>query len=485
MHTAPVEAVSTHAQYDTEHVPLLSPHPLERKTPTPLPKQLFVILCLCLAEPITSSVIYPFITELIATLGVTHGDDRKVGYYAGIIESIFFLTETCLILQYGRLSDRIGRRPVVLLGLFGLAFSITSFGLAKTFVGLVVARALSGALNGNAGVIKSIVCEITDETNRAQSFALLSVTWSAGSTIGPVLGGSLAHPASRFPSVFAHPVWQSVPFPNRLGFWKEYPYFLPCFAATGVAIAAWCVALMFLRETLPAKRIHLVRKATSEYGTITWDAERPATTQSDSAIPCAGLRAVLTPRVGWAIGSFMLLSLVDIAWVVLQPLVFATTPTLGGLGLSPPTIGLILGAQGLFSGIFQATAFSSLHARFGAVRIFRVALACYAGLFLSFVIMTRVEGWLVWIVVAVHVVMSCVASLGFSCTFIFVTSSTPSPSLLGTTNGLAQTSCSLVRALGPAGAASLFALSSGSGMAYWVCASVVAFAGAVSLGVVE
>ncbi|KAG8721454.1 hypothetical protein FRC08_012800 [Ceratobasidium sp. 394] len=482
MHTAPVEVVTSHAPHDTEHVPLLPPRPLERKTPTPLPTQLFVILCLCLAEPITSSVIYPFITELVATLGVTHGDDRKVGYYAGIIESIFFLTETCLILQYGRLSDRIGRRPVVLLGLFGLALSITSFGLAKTFTGLVVARALSGALNGNAGVIKSIVCEITDETNRAQSFALLSVTWSAGSTIGPVIGGSLARPAARFPSIFAHPVWQSVPFPTRLGFWREYPYFLPCFAAAGVAIAAWCIALMFLRETLPAKRIHLMRKATSEYGSITWDAERPAPAQDP--VPC-GVRAVLTPRVGWAVGNFMLLSVVDIAWVVLQPLVFATQPSLGGLGLSPPTIGLILGAQGLFSGLFQATAFAAIHARFGAVRIFRVALACYAGLFLSFALMTSVNGGWVWVVLVLHVAMSCVASLGFSCTFIFVTASAPSPSLLGTTNGLAQTLCSLVRALGPAGAASLFALSSGGTMVYWVCAGVVGLAGCASLGLVD
>ncbi|QRV75718.1 major facilitator superfamily transporter [Ceratobasidium sp. AG-Ba] len=482
MHTASAEAVTSHAPHDNEHAPLL-PRPLERKTPTPLPTQLFVILFLCLAEPITSSVIYPFITELVATLGVTNGDDRKVGYYAGIIESIFFLTETCLILQYGRLSDRIGRRPVVLLGLFGLALSITSFGLAKTFTGLVIARALSGALNGNAGVIKSIVCEITDETNRAQSFALLSVTWSVGSTIGPVIGGSLSHPAQHFPSVFAHPVWKSVPFPTVVGFWNEYPYFLPCFAAAGVAIAAWCVALMFLRESLPARRIHLVRKATAEYGSITWDAESPA--PAPESVPC-GLREVLTPQVGWAVGSFMLLAVVDIAWVVLQPLVFATSPSLGGLGLSPPTIGLILGTQGLLSGIFQATAFTSLHARFGAVHLFRVALACYAGLFVSFAVMTNAEGVWVWVVLGLHVVMACVASLGFSCTFIFVTSSAPSPALLGTTNGLAQTSCSLVRAFGPAGAASLFALSSGGGtMVYWVCVGVVTLAGCASLGLVE
>jgi len=459
----------------------LLPRPLERKPPTPLPKQLFIVLCLCLAEPITCSVIYPFITELVRSLDITGGDDRKVGYYAGMIESIFFLTETCLILQYGRLSDTVGRRPVILLGLFGLALSITSFGLAKSFLGLVISRALSGALNGNAGVIKSIVCEITDETNRAQSFALLSVIWSIGTTLGPLIGGTLAHPSIHFPSIFGHPIWRRLPFRTHSGFWAEYPYFLPCFTAAGVAIAAWCVALIFLRETLPAKRIHLVRKATTEYGTVAWE---PGTA-SPPPPHLGGLRAVLTRPVLYVVANYMLISLVDVAWVVLQPLVFATSPALGGLGLSPQTIGLVLGAQGLLGGIFQVTMFGRAHARFGAVKVYRASLVCYAGLFATFAVMPSVEGRWMWALIAVHVLLACVASLGFSCTFILITSSAPSPALLGTTNGLAQTSCSFIRTLGPAGAASLFALSNGGPMVFCVCAGVVAAALGASSGLVE
>jgi len=480
MHTAPATSDPHTTQAPSEHDPLLSRRPLERKPPTPLPKQLFVILFLCLAEPITCTVIYPFITELVSSLDITGGDDRKVGYYAGLIESIFFLTETCLILQYGRLSDTIGRRPVVLLGLFGLALSITSFGLAKSFVGLVISRALSGALNGNAGVFKSIVCEITDETNRAQSFALLSVVWSTGSTVGPLIGGTLAHPSIHFPAIFGHPVWRRIPFPTQSGFWAEYPYFLPCFAAAGVAITAWCTALMFLRETLPAKRIHLIRKATAEYGTVTWETDTPPPPPH-----LGGIRAVLTPPVLWAIANYMILALVDVAWVVLQPLVFATSPDLGGLGLSPQTIGFILGAQGLLGGFFQVVAFGWVHRRFGPVKVLRAALLCYALLFATFAGMVNVTGIWVWALVALHVLLSCVASLGFSCVFMFVTSSAPSPALLGTTNGLAQMSCSFIRTLGPAGAASLFALSNGGPMVFWVCTGFVAAALGASLGLVE
>lgn len=201
----------------------------------------------------------------------------------------------------------------------------------------------------------------------------------------------------------------------------------------------------------------------------------------------------------------MLISLVDVAWVVLQPLMFATSPELGGLGLSPQTIGLVLGAQGLLMGIFQVTVFGKAHARYGAIKVFRAALVCYAGLFVTFAAMVGTQGGWMWALIVVHILLSCVASLGFStyplslaspkartnytlrlgCTFILITSSAPSPALLGTTNGLAQTSCSFIRALGPAGAASLFALSNGGRMVFCVCAGVVGAALGASLGLVE
>jgi hypothetical protein len=225
----------------------------------------------------------------------------------------------------------------------------------------------------------------------------------------------------------------------------------------------------------------------------------------------------MTPRVGWAVGNFMLLSIADISWVVLQvrislslvsqnltllqALVFATSPALGGLGFSPATIGLVLGAQGLFSGLFQAMAFGRIHARFGAVKVYRAALACYAGLFLSFIAMTHVGESGLWAVLALHIAMSCVASLGFSKSHTY-------DSLFTRINIIGRLHIHprhRIRTLPrpprhnqrprpnilqprprPAGAASLFALSSGGGtMVYWVCASVVGMAGCASLGLVE
>ncbi len=62
-------------------------------------------------------------------------------------QSLFFLTQACTVLHWSRLSDRVGRKPVILLGLCGLSLSMYCFGLSKTFWGLVMSRALNGALS--------------------------------------------------------------------------------------------------------------------------------------------------------------------------------------------------------------------------------------------------------------------------------------------------------------------------------------------------
>jgi MFS family permease len=157
--------------------------------PTPLPKlQFFTICFIQFAEPVTAVVIYPFIVHLVRDTGITGGDDAQNGYYAGFIvsircfsgkhwynllfpliclpqESLFYASEALTTLQWGRLSDRIGRKPPLVLGMLGLAAAMTGFGLSTAFVPLLVFRSLQGVFNGNIGITKAVMAEITDSTN--------------------------------------------------------------------------------------------------------------------------------------------------------------------------------------------------------------------------------------------------------------------------------------------------------------------------------
>ena len=109
-------------------------------------------------------------------------------------ESTFFLGQAFSTLQWGRLSDRIGRKPVLLAGIFGLALSLLCFGLSQSFIAFVASRSLAGILNGNVGVLKAMMGEITDDTNAAQGFAFIPMIWSTGTTIAYVHFHELGHP---------------------------------------------------------------------------------------------------------------------------------------------------------------------------------------------------------------------------------------------------------------------------------------------------
>ncbi|KAF9122271.1 hypothetical protein BGW39_009869 [Mortierella sp. 14UC] len=136
------------------------------------------------------------------------------------------------------MSDRYGRRPILLLGLCGSTIASIFFGLSKSLAWAIISRSMCGLLNGNVGVAKSMLGEIADSTNQSQAFSIFGFAWGIGMIVGPVLGGYLANPAKNFPEIFGD--WE---------FFIEYPYFLPCFVAATGSVVGFTVGYFFLKET--------------------------------------------------------------------------------------------------------------------------------------------------------------------------------------------------------------------------------------------
>lgn len=152
---------------------------------TPLPwGQFSIILSLQVLEPMTSQVISPFAPQLIRDIGVTNGEEARVGIYVGLLQSLFFATEALTTFHWSRLSDLVGRKPILLIGLTGISISMYSFGLSKTFWSIVLSRCLCGALNGNVVVMKSMIADITDSTNMPQAYGYIPFAWQAGIALG-------------------------------------------------------------------------------------------------------------------------------------------------------------------------------------------------------------------------------------------------------------------------------------------------------------
>lgn len=95
----------------------------------------------------------------------------------------------------------------------------------------------AGVLNGNVGVIKSSLGELSDHTNEAQAFRFLPPAWTLGAALGPIIGGFLADPAKNYPEYF-----------GKNAFFLKYRYALPCFVGAVFPIIGIIVGIFFLKE---------------------------------------------------------------------------------------------------------------------------------------------------------------------------------------------------------------------------------------------
>ncbi|KAJ7056706.1 major facilitator superfamily domain-containing protein [Mycena amicta] len=441
----------------TEQTALLQAQPTkqtqkqkQKRTPLPM-KQLSIIMLIQICEPLASQSIYPYINQLISELDITGGDEKKVGYYAGMVEALFFLTEALVILQWSRASDVIGRKPILLVGLFGTAVSILSFGLSRTFLGLVISRCLCGLLNGNVGVMKSTLGDLTDRTNRAEALVFLPIVWAAGASIGPLIGGSLARPHDRFPN--------SKFFAMR--FWLEFPYFLPCLVTGSFVFVSWFVVLAFFKETVPWKT---QKPNPSEPSTPALESLPSTPIPQQAYAGPLPMRELITFPVFISVSNYVTLGFLNTTLAALIPLFLTMPIAVGGLGLDPPRIGLILSIYGLATGTFNLLFFARLVRWLGEKRTFVIGLSTTLVVFLLFPVMNilaRANDGLWW---GIYALIACVLLLGaimdfsFGAIFMFILSSAPKSSR-GTVNGISQTSVAIARAIGPALGTSLFSLS--------------------------
>ncbi|KAH0833279.1 MFS general substrate transporter [Lanmaoa asiatica] len=461
--------MARHDRCSDEETPLL-----HRKPKTPLPwSQISIAFLALVAEPVSSAYIFPFINQvgqqyvpvpcvyltfrlahgpsvpkkkLIRELDITGGDDRQIGYYAGLI-SLFFAAQALTTWQWSRLSDFIGRRPVILLGLLGLSVSNFAFGLSRTLGTLIISRCIAGALNGNIGVMKSILGDITDHTNMAQVFAIVPSIYSMGATIAPLYGGTLAKPQEQWPHVF------------RGEFWATYPYFLPCLVSGCFTLLTFLVCVTLMKESLPSKT---GKKPQSESLTAENLSDNPPT---DDAKPIPMVTLLKTYSVMVPIANYGTLALVEIGLLVLIPLFYSSPIEIGGLGFSPSIIGTCLAIYGLVDGGVQVLFAAKLIEWVGAKKVFCRAVLSFYPLIFLFPIMSAVViaqgkvGPVIWILLIIQLAFMVLMDLAYTVIFIFVTRAAPNKQSLGSTNGLSQSLTSIARAIGPALTTSLFALS--------------------------
>jgi hypothetical protein len=141
---------------------------------TPLPWNQLLLLCFArLLEPVAFFSIFPFINQMIKDTGSL--DERDVGFYSGLIESLFSLTQMMLMIQWGKASDRFGRKPVLVIALIGMSVSVSLFGFATQIWQMILFRCLAGVFAGTIVTVRAMISEISTPKTQARAFSFFAV----------------------------------------------------------------------------------------------------------------------------------------------------------------------------------------------------------------------------------------------------------------------------------------------------------------------
>lgn len=269
--------------------------------------RLAIIFVIVFVDLLGFSLILPLLPYFAQTFGAD-------AFVTGLLVASYAVAQLIGAPLLGRLSDRMGRRPVLLISIAGTFIGFLLLGFAGALWVLFVSRLVDGLTGGNLSVAQAYITDVTDDKNRAKSLGMIGAAFGLGFIIGPAVGGALS----------------------------VYGYAVPAFAAAALSAINLIAVFFWLPESLTEER----RAAMAAQ-------KRPAFTFA------ALWRALNRPRVGPLLHTRFFFGLA-----------FATFQTIFALyakdrfGLTAQTTGYVLAYVGVLSVLVQGFAIGKLAVRF-------------------------------------------------------------------------------------------------------------------------
>jgi DHA1 family tetracycline resistance protein-like MFS transporter len=157
------------------------------------------VLSTLLIDMIGFGIIIPVMPGLIQEL--THGSVSLAATYGGWLLAAYSITQFLSSPVVGGLSDRFGRRPVLLASLFGFTIDYLFLAVAPTIGWLFVGRIIAGIMGASFTTASAYIADISTPQNRAQNFGMIGAVFGLGFIIGPVIGGFLGDIGPRMPFI--------------------------------------------------------------------------------------------------------------------------------------------------------------------------------------------------------------------------------------------------------------------------------------------
>jgi DHA1 family tetracycline resistance protein-like MFS transporter len=303
------------------------------------------ILVAVLIDMIAIGLMVPVLPHIVGTFTKSN-DEQALAFLA--VTTAFGVANFFGSPVLGALSDRFGRRPVLLLGFAGLAVSFFVTAAATALWMLVLVRLFSGAVQSNISVANAYVADITAPQDRARRFGQLGAMFGVGFILGPVLGGVLGDIDVRLPFV----------------------------VAGGMALVNGLYGWFVLPESLPPER----RRA------FDWRRANPVAALRGLAA-LKGVGALVWVIALASLAQFML----HMTWVLYTKFRF---------GWGPGEVGWSLFAVGVVSALSQGVLLRPALKRLGAQRLAVVAMISGAIAYAAFGLATA--GWMIYVIIGLN-----------------------------------------------------------------------------------
>jgi len=189
-----------------------------------MPSPTFLIFLTVFIDLIGFGIVLPLLPSYAAAF---HVSDTAIG----ILVASFSLMQFLLAHWWGRLSDRVGRRPVLLVGLTGSALSYLLFALAGNFWVLLLSRMVAGGMGATINVAQAYLADVTAPERRARAMGLIGAAFGLGFVVGPAIGGVSSGLGNAAPGLVA----SGLTMVNLILTWRWLPESRPAVPAEGPA----------------------------------------------------------------------------------------------------------------------------------------------------------------------------------------------------------------------------------------------------------
>ncbi|KAL8715134.1 MAG: hypothetical protein Q9220_001091 [cf. Caloplaca sp. 1 TL-2023] len=480
--------------------------------------QLFILAICRLAEPIALASCFPYAWVMVRDFNV--GDKSNASFYAGVFISAFAFSESLTGMFWGGFSDRIGRKPVLLLGCAGTMLSMLIVGFSTNFWLALVGRIVGGLLNGNIGVIQTMVGELVMKPeHEPRAFAVIPFVWSIGTIIGPAIGGITARPAVSMPDLF-----------SPTGLFARFPFLLPNLICAAMLLTSIFLGYFFLVETHPDMQpwstqeeyehtsaetpLMVTAGATADpgvdlrqdtYGTFNavniqeekrWNVNSDGSPKAPS-ISSINSSTIFTRRVVMLIIALGIFTYHSMTYDHLLPIFlqdkrrhhhYLAAPgpfnVPGGLGLTTQAVGVIMSVNGVIALFIQAMVFPVFATWLGVWKVLMLVTVLHPIEYFIVPFLADLPEHLVysgiWVCLTIR---NFTSILAYPVLLILLKEASPSPNVLGKINGLAASAGAACRTIAPPIAGLLYGAGSRqgfTGLAWWG-SGLVAVIGAIQI----